>query len=126
MFKVSLVGNSTLHIVPSTSFIPMSVDYHWNVIVLQVFTKDAIFAGTTQIDSMDFMVDNKNLMVRGYNHKIIQPCALVPRPWNMPITYCGPLNKVRIFTYSSYIQVDNWMFEWSYIVGITHRKHCLT
>jgi hypothetical protein len=38
--------------------------------------------------------------------------------------YVGPLNKVRIFIYYSYIQVDTWKYGWSYTLGIIHKIHC--
>ena len=39
--------------------------------------------------------------------------------------YCvGPLNKVRMFIYYSYIRVDTWKFGWSYTPGTMHMNHC--
>ena len=38
--------------------------------------------------------------------------------------YVGGLNRVRIFVYYSYIQVDTWKFGGSYIPDTIHMIHC--
>ena len=58
------------------------------------------------------------------HHNIIQPCGLVPRPWNMSIIFYVPLNKLRISIYYLYIQADTWKFGWSYTPDTIHMKHC--
>lgn len=74
-------------------------------------------------------------------HNIIQPCTLVPWPWNMLIISCVPppkkkeyfgilpwpwnisimlcatLNKKWIFIHHLYIQYDTWKFRSSYTLN---------
>ena len=57
-------------------------------------------------------------------HNIIQSRGLVPWPLTMSIIFCGVLNKVRIFSYYTYIQADTWKFGWSYNLDTVHKKHC--